>query len=192
MEGQSSDWESKRLEGEYWEQKCAELLCSFGYVVVRNQERRSGAATAMFKAGGQLRRVPTPDLMVSGPSGASHWEVKHKKPTNHRQSFGIEKRQFDALLEFRARSHQPVYIAIHDHQNAGGKHVRENRLRDWVYAEVGQLDPRRAWKSLTTQRNGEPIVIYYWPRSTFRPLVNFMFLSGAPADPEPEQAAVCF
>ena len=57
MEKQRSDWETNRLEGEFWEEKCCQMMRAFGYVVERRQQDRFGAAVATLAQNGQVRRV---------------------------------------------------------------------------------------------------------------------------------------
>jgi len=186
MSAQCQDIDRDRALGELWEVKFGTIAAQHGATVTANQIGRTRAAKAFFRGSdGRLMPLILPDFALWTFPGQHH-EIKHKdkaKSGIRRGCYGLERYRFDSLLEFQDRSKQSVYYTIHDHEMAGGKYAKENRLQDWVTAHVSTLDGSWTCAEMgKTWCNGKEEVkeILYWDYTLFSPLEHV--LSGKPMD----------
>lgn len=186
MSVQCNDLIGDRKLGEEWEVNFGTLAKNYGATFTANQIGRTGAAEAYYLGSdGKRARLILPDFALWTFPGQHH-EIKHKdraKRGPRKECYGLERYRFDSLVEFQGRCKQVVYYTIHDHEKAGGKLVKENRIQDWVTAPVDILDG-----SWSFSENGDSYCnsgtktkeILYWHYSLFTPLEYV--LSGEPMD----------
>ena len=141
----------------------------YGFMFMANQVGRQGATIATKHS----KVYTMPDVILWTCPGQHH-EIKHKSPTRT-GLYGLECYRFRALVDFANETQQAVFYTIHDHEKAGGRDIKINRLSDWVSADVRALDGQ--WSihdpNGTSWVNGqrkENVSIYYWPVCLWIPL----------------------
>lgn len=180
MSGQCTDLKSDRAIGDFWERKFGTLAARYGRVVTANQIKRSESAVAHYIAeDGSHRTLILPDFVIWSFPGQHH-EIKHKSPAKagaRRGCYGLERYRFDSLKHFQSVCQQSVFYTIHDHDRAGGKHIEENRIEDWLTVSISDMDGTHEHaEEGVSWCNGKPITteILYWHQSLFMPLASVL------------------
>lgn len=165
-----SDVNADRKFGDIWEANFCQLL-SPGTLVVRHQKDRNGSAVyGEVQPDGRIMWRPSPDVTVwHGRGITTHVEIKHKNA--HRGAFfGLEQYRLESLMEFHAKSGQPVYYTIHDHDCSGGRFGIVNDIKHWLTQTIESLSKDYDKKFLCpTWRNGKRVeeMTVFWHRSRF-------------------------
>lgn len=180
MSQQCTNLEGDRSLGAFWERKFGTLAAKYGHVITANQINRTGSAVAHYLSDdGNYRTLILPDLVIWSFPGQHH-EIKHKSPAKtgaRRGCYGLERYRFDSLKHFQSVCGQRVFYTIHDHEQAGGKHVKDNRLEDWVSLSISDMDGTHDHAETgVSWCNGSPIEteIMYWHQSLFAPLASVL------------------
>lgn len=126
------------MTGCYWERRLADLAAKHRRaLVVLHQVNAPGKAAQAWRWRGEYEGVVMPDLtLLSQPM--EHHECKHKNATR-RGEYGLELYRLQALYTFACETNQPVLYTVHDHDLAGGRDVKRNRLEDWRTVDVRDL-----------------------------------------------------
>lgn len=173
MSVQCTDLKGDRAIGDYWERRFGTMLARYGYMVTANQINNNKSAAAHYIADdGTFQRIILPDFVVWSFPGQHH-EIKHKSPAKsglRRGCYGLEEYRFEALKHFQSVTQQPVFYTIHDHDRAGGKFVKENRIKDWVTISIQEMEGTEQYSEQgSSWCNGKKITteIMYWHSSLF-------------------------
>lgn len=178
MNGHCADNKGDRATGEHWERQFCTMAARLGKVFTPHQIGKPGvAASAYGMEGGEWRQWLLPDVTVWSAPGEHH-EIKHKNTTRD-GCYGLEEYRLASLVRFANTTGQQVLYTIHDWQRAGCRSSREpceNRLQDWVFADIADLS--RATAGVSSRRspsyvNGErrEVAVRYWSAAVhFRPL----------------------
>lgn len=166
-----------RQTGAYWERQFCVMARDHGYMFTPMQIGRTSSAVA-YKGKG-WNAFTLPDITIWTYPGQHH-EIKHKNATRG-GLYGLEEYRLNALLSFANETRQDVYYTIHDHDKAGGRNVRTNRIEDWVTANVRDIDQKwtisgRGLSYVNGQKH--EVEIRYWPTSLWEPLQEVWLAIG--------------
>lgn len=172
------DLKSDRRKGQFWQDQFVDMARSYGCVAEDKQKGKASSAVAVSSDGGLI----LPDAQVSKLGVTVAVEVKHKDPTRHGQ-YGYEEYRLLDLVRYANATGMQVILAIHDHKLAGGRDVTHNRLRDWRWMDVTEMEKQHDYAAPGfTYFQGKPVVrrIRYWDALRFAPLADHPFFRDQP------------
>lgn len=172
------DLQSDRRKGQFWQDQFVDMARSHGCVAEDKQKGKELSAVAVSCDGALI----LPDIQVSKLGFTVAVEVKHKDPTKHGQ-YGYEEYRLLDLVRYANATGMQAILAIHDHKLAGGRDVTHNRLRDWRWMDVTEMERQHDYAAPgVTYFGGEPVVrqIRYWDTSRFAPLADHPFFRDQP------------
>lgn len=163
-----------RKLGQYWERQFCVLAAQVGKAFTPTQIGREQSAQAYCR-NPKWNHYTLPDITIWTYPGEHH-EIKHKNPT-HNGMFGLEIYRFNALIWFANETRQTVMYTIHNHDLAGGRETKENKIEHWVTANVINLNEK--WSRVIENDSWvggkrTPVVpTYYWMQTLWIPLAEF-------------------
>lgn len=172
------DLQSDRQKGQFWQDQFVDMARSHGCVAEDKQKGKESSAVAVSCDGGLI----LPDAQVSKLGVTVAVEVKHKDPTKHGQ-YGYEEYRLLDLVRYANATGMQVILAIHDHKLAGGRDVTHNRLRDWRWMDVTEMEKEHDSCGIgPTYFGGQSVnrKIRYWDVLRFAPLADHPFFRDEP------------
>jgi hypothetical protein len=151
---------SHRQQGSYWENAFIDMAASHEKLTIPLQLGKENSAVGYVKD----KTIILPDVLVA--SSNEYHEIKHKNPTRL-GSYGLEKYRFDSFLFLANKIDGRVMYTIHDHDLAGGRHVVENYIGDWLTIDVTELAGKEVYEGLGySYVNGSKtkVTMLYWDK----------------------------
>lgn len=162
--------------GEYWERRFCQWAAKFDKSFTPMQIGRDKSAQAFNHSDGGYNSYTLPDVTVWTSPGEHH-EIKHKAPIKDVQWYGLEEYRLNALLWFAEETKQMVMYTIHNHQLAGGRDIKIDRLEHWFTVNVLELPARIAHqkriKSYVNGKAKQNITTFFWHMGLWLPLNDF-------------------
>ena len=160
--------------GAFWEKQFCKMMLDDGFGVHRFAKEPS---PVIYTPEGHIILV---DVWLLERAGAQFLcEIKHKSPTKD-GTYGLEEYRLDSLIRLQAwMPNANVSYVIHNHQEAGGKGVKENNITHWHAASISELKlhGKSRWSPSYVAGAMKTVPVRYWPTGRFTSLETYLSLN---------------